>query len=44
MLAGNYAAAIGLTTFNSLLGILLILSVSIAASLLFPKKTSLKQY
>ena len=38
MLAANYAEKIGLTTGNSLLIILGILIVSIAASLLFPKK------
>jgi len=37
MLAGNYVEAIGLTTINSLIIILLILIVSIGASLLFPK-------
>ena len=38
MLAGNYAEHIGLTTLNSLIVILLILLISIGASLLFPKK------
>jgi len=38
MLAGNYAEEIGLTTANSLLVILLILAISVGASLLFPKK------
>ena len=38
MLAGNYAEHIGLTTLNSLIIILLILLISIGASLLFPKK------
>jgi len=42
MLAGNYAEHIGLTTFNSLLIILLILLISIGASLLFPKKEVVK--
>jgi tellurite resistance protein TerC len=37
MLAGNYAERIGLTTFHSLLVILGILAISIAASLIFPK-------
>lgn len=38
MLAANYADKIGLTTGNSLLIILGILTISIAASLMFPKK------
>jgi tellurite resistance protein TerC len=38
MLAGNYVEVIGLTTVNSLIIILLILLVSIGASLMFPKK------
>ncbi len=38
MLAANYTDRIGLTTSNSLLIILAILTVSIGASLLFPKK------
>ncbi|MBW4891009.1 TerC/Alx family metal homeostasis membrane protein [Mucilaginibacter sp. HMF5004] len=38
MLAGEYAEHIGLTTMNSLLVILLILVISVVASLLFPKK------
>ena len=38
MLAAEYADRIGLTTGNSLLIILLILMISIAASLIFPKK------
>ena len=38
MLAANYAEKIGLTTGNSLIIILLILVISVAASLLFPKK------
>jgi tellurite resistance protein TerC len=38
MLAGEYAEKIGLTTLASLIIILLILLVSIGASLLFPKK------
>jgi len=38
MLAANYAEKIGLTTGNSLLIILLILVISVGASLLFPKK------
>jgi len=38
MLAANYVGVIGLTTGNSLLIILLILTVSVGASLLFPKK------
>jgi tellurite resistance protein TerC len=38
MLAADYAEQIGLTTVNSLLVILLILVISIAASLIFPKK------
>jgi len=37
MLAANYADELGLTTVNSLLIILAILTVSIGASLLFPK-------
>jgi len=39
MLAGKYVEVVGLTTTNSLIVILLILLVSIGASLLFPKKT-----
>jgi tellurite resistance protein TerC len=42
MLAGDYAAMIGLTTGVSLLIILGILAVSILASLLFPDKTESK--
>jgi tellurite resistance protein TerC len=38
MLAANYADEIGLTTGNSLLIILGILTISIVASLIFPKK------
>jgi len=38
MLAANYAEKIGLTTGNSLLIILGILTISIVASLIFPKK------
>lgn len=38
MLAGHYAEEAGLTTGRSLLVILLILAVSIVASLIFPKK------
>ena len=38
MLAANYVDAIGLTTTNSLLIILGILVISVAASLIFPKK------
>ena len=38
MLAGEYGEKIGLTTFTSLLIILLILATSIVASLVFPKK------
>lgn len=38
MLAGEYAEHIGLTTLSSLIIILLILVISIAASLLFPKR------
>jgi len=38
MLAANYADKIGLTTGNSLLIILGILTISIVASLIFPKK------
>jgi tellurite resistance protein TerC len=38
MLAANFAERIGLTTANSLLIILLILVVSVVASLVFPKK------
>ena len=38
MLAANYVDKIGLTTGNSLLIILMILVVSVVASLLFPKK------
>jgi len=38
MLVADYAEHIGLTTVNSLLVILLILVISIAASLIFPKK------
>jgi tellurite resistance protein TerC len=40
MLAANYTDRIGLTTGNSLLIILVILTVSIGASLLFPKKST----
>jgi tellurite resistance protein TerC len=39
MLAGDYAGSIGLTTGNSLLIILAILVICIAASLIFPKAT-----
>ncbi|MBS1502229.1 MAG: TerC family protein, partial [Bacteroidetes bacterium] len=39
MLAGEYAAQIGLTTGVSLLIILAILAVSVVTSLLFPDKT-----
>jgi len=39
MLAANYADKLGLTTINSLLIILAILTISIGASLLFPKTT-----
>jgi len=42
MLGANYAEKIGLTTTNSLLVILAILVISIAASLAFPKKTGVK--
>ncbi|MFI5159390.1 MAG: TerC/Alx family metal homeostasis membrane protein, partial [Sphingobacteriales bacterium] len=42
MLAGNYPEKIGLTTANSLLIILLILAVSVGASLLFPKKSVIR--
>lgn len=38
MLAGDYAEKFGLTTFTSLIIILAILAISIAASLLLPKK------
>ncbi len=38
MLAGDHAAQFGLTTFTSLIVILAILAICIAASLLFPKK------
>ena len=38
MLAANYADKIGLTTGNTLLIILGILTISIIASLVFPKK------
>jgi len=38
MLAGDHAAQFGLTTFASLIVILAILAISIAASLIFPKK------
>ncbi|OCX52542.1 hypothetical protein BEL04_13895 [Mucilaginibacter sp. PPCGB 2223] len=38
MLASHYAEAIGLTTMRSLIVILLVLAISIAASLVFPKK------
>ncbi|WP_295649768.1 TerC/Alx family metal homeostasis membrane protein [uncultured Mucilaginibacter sp.] len=38
MLAGSYALAIGLTTMNSLLIILLILFISVVGSLIFPVK------
>ncbi|WP_448702679.1 TerC/Alx family metal homeostasis membrane protein [Mucilaginibacter sp. AW1-3] len=41
MLAGHYAEAIGLTTTRSLIVILLILAISIAASLIFPQKQTL---
>ena len=41
MLAGDYTDKIGLTTFNSLIIILLILAISISASLLFPKKAAI---
>jgi len=37
MLAGNYTEAIGLTTFNSLIIIVLILAMSILASLIAPR-------
>ena len=37
MLAGNYTEAIGLTTFNSLIIIVLILAISILASLIAPR-------
>ena len=40
MLAGNYTEYIGLTTFNSLIVILLILAISIVASLAFPSPNS----
>jgi tellurite resistance protein TerC len=40
MLAGHYAEAIGITTFNSLLIILGILVTSVIASLVFPKKVT----
>jgi tellurite resistance protein TerC len=39
MLAGDYVDKIGLTTTNSLLIILAILAISVAASLVFPKKS-----
>jgi tellurite resistance protein TerC len=42
MLAANYVERIGLTTMNSLLIILIILVVSIVASLLFPKKETVQ--
>ena len=42
MLAGDYVNRIGLTTFNSLLVILLILAMSIGASLIFPKPSPVK--
>lgn len=42
MLAGEYAAEIGLTTTVSLLIIVGILGISIAASLIFPKKETAK--
>ena len=42
MLAANYVEEIGLTTGNSLLVILCILAVCIAASVLFPKKETAK--
>jgi tellurite resistance protein TerC len=42
MLAGEYAAEIGLTTSNSLLIILAILVISIVASLIFPEKSEQK--
>ena len=38
MLAGEYAAKVGLTTSNSLLIILAILVISVVASLVFPEK------
>jgi tellurite resistance protein TerC len=38
MLAGEYAERFGLTTFTSLMVILIILAICIAASLLFPKR------
>ena len=38
MLTGEYAQHLGLTTVNSLLVILLILMVSVVASLIFPQK------
>jgi tellurite resistance protein TerC len=41
MLAANYADRIGLTTGNSLLVILSILLISVAASLIFPKKKAI---
>ena len=43
MLAGNYAEHIGLTTFNSLIVILSILTICIIASLLFPAPKIAKQ-
>ena len=43
MLAANYVDRIGLTTGNSLLIILMILLVSIVASLLFPKKVAVSK-
>jgi tellurite resistance protein TerC len=43
MLIADYAEHIGLTTVNSLLVILLILVISIAASLIFPKKETAVQ-
>jgi tellurite resistance protein TerC len=43
MLAANFVDRIGLTTGNSLLIILIILSVSVAASLIFPKRLPLPE-
>jgi len=42
MIAGHYAEDIGLTTGRSLIVILLILIVSVVASLMFPKKEEVK--
>lgn len=42
MLAANYVDQIGLTTGNSLIIIMLILIISVVASLLFPKKETAK--